>query len=87
MISIFNRKELLITHDMKKQSEVLTVLRDHEIEYSVKVRDLSSPPSLGAGNRALTGSAGIDLNRVREYKIYVKAVDHERALYLTAAIG
>lgn len=33
MISIFNRKELLITYDMKKQSEVRTILNGYRAEY------------------------------------------------------
>lgn len=33
MISIFNRKELLITYDMKIQSDVRTVLKNHEIRF------------------------------------------------------
>ena len=37
MITIFSRKELLITYDMKKQSEVRTILCDHNIEYMMLV--------------------------------------------------
>ena len=43
MITIFNRKELLITYDMNKQSEVRTILQNHKIEYNVKVKNLLSP--------------------------------------------
>ena len=48
MISIFNRKELLITYDMKKQSEVRTILKNNEIEYKVKVKNILSPTSLNS---------------------------------------
>ena len=42
MITLFNRKEILITYDMKQQSDVRTILRDHDIEYDVKVKNLLS---------------------------------------------
>lgn len=82
MISIFNRKELLITYDMKIQSDVRIILKNHEIEYKVKVKNILSPTPLSSGSRAHMGSAGIDLSRAYEYKIYVKASDYEKALYL-----
>ena len=69
MISIFNRKELLITYDMKIQSDVRTVLKNHEIEYKVKVKNILSPTPLRSGSRAHMGSAGIDLSKAYEYKI------------------
>ena len=86
MISIFNRKELLITYDMKIQSEVRTVLRDHKIEYKVKVKNILSPTPLSSGSRAHVGAVGIDLSKVYEYKIYVKASDYEKALFLMNTI-
>ena len=82
MISIFNRKELLITYDMKKQSEIRTVLKNNEIEYKVKVKNILSPTPLSSGSRAHMGTVGIDLSKAYEYKIYVKASDYEKALYL-----
>lgn len=82
MTSIFNRKELLIIYDMKIQSDVRTVLKNHEIEYKVKVKNILSPTPLRSGSRAHMGSAGIDLSKAYEYKIYVKTSDYEKALYL-----
>ena len=61
MISIFNRKELLITYDMKKQSEVRTILKNNEIEY--KVKNILSPTPLNSGSRVHMGSVGIDLSK------------------------
>ena len=86
MISIFNRKELLITYDMKKQSEVRTILKNNEIEYKVKVKNILSPTPLNSGSRAHMGSVGIDLSKAYEYKIYVKVFDYEKALYLINTI-
>ena len=82
MITIFNRKELLITYDMQKQSEVRTILRNHKIKYDVKVKNLLSPSPMHAGSRTHAGSYGIDLTKSYEYKIYVKKADYERALEL-----
>ena len=86
MISVFNRKELLITYDIKKQSGVRTVLKNHEIEYKVKVKNILSPTPLNSGSRVHMGSVGIDLSKAYEYKIYVKASDYDKALYLMNTI-
>lgn len=82
MITMFNRKELFITYDMQKQSEIRTILRNHKIKYDVKVKNLLSPSPMHGGSRTHTGSHGIDLTKSYEYKIYVKKVDYERALEL-----
>ena len=82
MISVFNRKELLITYDMKVQNDVRTILYDHNIKYDVKVKNLLSPSPMHAGSRAHIGSLGMDLTKSYEYKIYVKKADYERAVDL-----
>ena len=82
MITIFNRKELLITYDMKKQSEVRTILCDHNIEYIVKVKNLLSPSLMRGGARGHVGTLGVDATKSYEYKIYVKKTDYEKAIGL-----
>lgn len=82
MITVFNRKELLITYDMTRQNEVRTILRDHKIKYDVKVKNLLSPSPMHVGARAQAGSLGMDLTKSYEYKIYVRKADYERALEL-----
>ena len=82
MITIFNRKELLITYDMKRQSEVRTILQNHKIQYSVKVMNLQSPSPMCASTRTCIGTLGMDLTKSYEYKIYVKKVDYEKAIKL-----
>ena len=82
MITVFNRKELLITYDTKKQSDVRTMLRDHKIPYDVKVKNLLSPSPTRAGARAYAVTLGIDLSKSYEYKIYVRKADYEKALRL-----
>ncbi len=82
MITIFNRKELLFTYDMKEQSEVRTILRDYKIKYDVKVKNLLSPSPFNTSGRTHIGSYGIDLTKSYEYKIYVKKSDYDEAMVL-----
>ena len=82
MITVFNRKELLITYDSKVQSEVRTILRDHKIKYNVKVKNLLSPSIFSRSGRTYLGSRGVDLTKSYEYKIYVKKSDYEAAIAL-----
>ena len=80
MITIFNRKELLITYDIKKQIDICIILQDHKIEYDLKVKNLLSPSALSTSGRTHMGSHGMDSSKSNEYKIYVKKVDYERAI-------
>lgn len=82
MITVFNRKELLVTYDMKRQSEIRTILGDYKIDYDVKVKNLLSSSPMRAGARTYTGTHGVDLTKSYEYKIYVKKTDYERAVLL-----
>ena len=82
MITMLNRKELLITYDMNKQIEVRSILQNHKIEYHVKVKNLLSPTPVSDDSRAHAGSLGVDLSKSYEYKIYVKKSDYERAISL-----
>jgi c-di-GMP-binding flagellar brake protein YcgR len=81
MITIFNRKELLVTLDMARQSEVRNILADNGIKYSVKVVNLQSASVLGS-NRSRVGSYGVNQKFSYEYKIYVHKRDYENALHL-----
>lgn len=38
MITVFNRKELLVTLDMKRQADICEVLSSKGIDYAVKTR-------------------------------------------------
>lgn len=78
MITIFNRKELLITLDMKKQSEIREILSANNIEYVVKTTNLQSATVVGS-QRAYTGNYGINQDYSYEYKIYVRKGDYDRA--------
>ena len=77
MITIFNRKELLLTLDMKRQADVRDILAANGIRYSVKVKN----PILGS-SRARVGSFGISPDVSYEYKIYVHKTDYDYASHL-----
>lgn len=67
MITIFNRKELIITYDMAIQSKTRDILAFGNIDYIIKVRNIY-PYALNMSPY--------------EYKIYVRKKDYEQAAYL-----
>ena len=77
MITLFNRKELLITFDMKRQANVRDILSANDIDYTIKATDFQ-----GGISRARFGSFGINQNFAYEYKIYVHKKDYDNALRL-----
>lgn len=79
MITIFNRKELISTYDMKKQAEVRDLLNQFKIPYYINVINRKSPSPFSAGSRARTGTFGENLKLECQYIIFVKKVDYERA--------
>ena len=81
MLTLYNRKELLITMDMKRQSEVREILTAHGIEYKVQTTNRESPTAFER-QRVHSGSLGIDQNQVYEYKIYVNKKDYDAAIGL-----
>lgn len=81
MITIFTRKELLITLDMKRQSNVSDILSANGIDYTVKVTNRQNAAIIGS-SRARVGSFGMNQNFAYEYKIYVHKKDYDNALRL-----
>ena len=79
MITIFTRKELLVTFDMKRQGNVRDILSANGIKYVVKVTNRQNSAFLG-GSRARTGSYGMNSNLSYEYKIYVHKKDYANAV-------
>lgn len=79
MITIFTRKELLITADMKRQSAVRDILSVNGIDYTVKTINRQNAAVVGS-SRARVGSLGINQNFAYEYKIYVHKKDYDKAL-------
>ena len=78
MITIFNRKELLVTMDMKRQSDIRDILSVNGIDYQVKTTNLETPTSFDR-QRANAGSLGINQNYSYDYKIYVNKKDYDAA--------
>lgn len=76
MITIFNRRELMITMSMDTQAKVRDVLAANHIEYSIKTKSHQS------SNRGRKGTAFINTDYSYEYKIYVRREDYERAVML-----
>ena len=81
MITVFNRKELIITMEMNRQAEVRDILSQNGFDYTVKTTNLQTAPILG-GRRGHTGNLGINPAHSYEYKIYVHKKDYEKAVSL-----
>lgn len=81
MITIFARRELLVTMDADRQTNVCQILASNGIKYSVKVTNFQSPNVVGS-SRARTGCFGINQNYSYEYKIFVHKKDYDNALQL-----
>ena len=78
MITVFNRKELLCTFDMKRQAEVRDILWKFDISYEVRVSDRAD---FFVGGRMTSGGSHTPEHQT-EYLIYVKKDDYERAMFL-----
>lgn len=77
MLTIFNRRELLVTLSLERQAEVRKILSANGIDYTVKITNRQ-----GGIQRANMWSAGFNQNFSWEYKIYVHQKDLEYALHL-----
>ncbi|SHM17366.1 hypothetical protein SAMN02746066_01003 [Anaerosporobacter mobilis DSM 15930] len=80
MITIFNRKELIITYDLVKQAELRNLLAGNNIKYLIKTRNQKSPSPFTAASIGRTGTFGENLSLEYEYKIYVHKDDYNEAL-------
>ena len=85
MITIFTRKELLITFDVKHQNHIRDILSANGIKYAVKVTNRQNAAILGS-SRARTGSFGVNTDMSYEYKIYVHKKDYDQAMSLIKEI-
>lgn len=75
MISIFNRKELMITYSMKRQAEIKSLLDKYYIDYWTKTKNSSG---YGRSYNSI-GNVGQNMDLMYEYKIYVHKSDYEKA--------
>jgi len=81
MITIFNRRELTITMDMNRLSEIRRILESNKIDYTLITTNLQSSSLMGS-SRSRMGSTGINPIQTYEYKIFVHKDDHKKALHL-----
>lgn len=82
MITIFNRKEVCITYDMKRQAEVRDILQGAGMDYVIRTKNRTGSAFVRGGTRAYTGSFGRDQMMDYEYHIYVHKDDYEEAMHL-----
>ena len=80
MIHLFNRRELLISYDLRQVDALRELLRANRIDCIVKVSGPRSAASLGAG-RSRIYSFGSNRNPDR-YTVYVHRADWEYSLHL-----
>lgn len=78
MITIFNRKELISTFDMRKQGNIRQVLAQNKIDYNVKIFNRESTSSFLTRGRTAIGTYG--KKSETEYVIYVRKIDFEKAV-------
>jgi len=77
MITVFNRKELLVTMDMNKQAIVRDILSAKGIPYVIKTTNLQSSQVAGS-RRGRYGSFAVNQDFSFEYKIYVHKNDYDK---------
>ena len=80
MITIFNRKELLMSYDLRQVNNLREILRANRIDYQVKASYPRSPFSTPAG-RTRTAYFGA-VRQQERYTVYVRKSDWDRAMYL-----
>ena len=80
MIHFFNRKELMMTYDLRQVNNIREILRANRIDYHVKASYPRSASAIGAG-RARTASFG-PVRQQERFTVYVHKADYDRALYL-----
>ena len=78
MITIWNRREVAVTMDMRCQADIRSALKEQGIPYAFRTKNLAG----SGGARGRMGSFGMNMAAAYEYKIYVRKEDAERALAL-----
>ena len=76
MITVFNRKELLVTTNMEEFARVMDILDQNRIEYDIKVNDSTDR------NWGHSSQLGINRNLACLYYVYVRKRDYDHASYL-----
>lgn len=84
MITIFNRRELINTSDMKRHSEIRSLLALNGIDYIVNVLNMGR--NYMHGRNTIMGTFGANMEFSYMYKIYVRKRDYEYASKLIGVI-
>ena len=71
MITVFNRKELLITFDMKRQADICEILSSKGIDYVVKTTNLQSSAPAGVVIMELIKSIPMNIRFMFAKKILI----------------
>lgn len=76
MITVFNRKELCITHNLQQQGQIRQTLAAAGIPYKIVTNSISGLRSRRGG------TLGMNTDFLYQYKIYVHKRNYSRALNL-----
>ena len=80
LISVFNRREVLITSDLNSFKEARDALNNAGINYIIRTRNLLSPSNIP--DKRSRGFPGMNYDHAYEYKIFVHKNDYEQASYV-----
>lgn len=84
MITVFNRKEVLVTLDNQLYTDVVETLYSNNIKCTSKITNLLGDNlSRGIDGR---GNVGINYEHANEYKVYVHKKDYDLARFLIGGI-
>ena len=81
MMTLWNRRELTVTTDLKRQGEIRSILSLHKIPYIIKTKNIAGGDVFGS-RRGQVGSFGIRTEASYEYIFYVHKTDYEQAKQL-----
>ena len=72
MLAFGKWKELTVCQSQKQCDEICSLLREHEIPYTVKTRARNSPSALSFGSRERAGIFAQNPAAAYQYYIYVE---------------
>lgn len=79
MITIFNRKELVLTYSMKTQADARMLLAQNKIPYKITTKNIGDAHSVRGHSGVPFGSGGLSSDLLYEYRIFVHKNDYEKA--------
>lgn len=77
MLTLLNRKELIITFDVNRLAEIRNILTKHDIDYHIKT--VNRAGAVDAGIRGRIGRSGERQDLMCEYVVYVQKNDYKKA--------